>query len=139
MSFDDIHTQLSTLTISQLEDYQRAISEELFSRKYKEKLDEKENSAKVVPPIEGDTPLHRAARDGTADEIRGLLKNSADPNIKNIKNSEGDRPWRVAIKYSRPQEIFTLLRENVEDEPRAFGDSDSESGCSFDYFSSDEF
>lgn len=61
--------------------------------------------ANSLTDIQGNTILHYAAKNSSADIIRTLLSYGIDTNVKNVS---GDTPYTIAIRWKRP-EIAALL------------------------------
>lgn len=68
--------------------------------------------------IEGDSPLHVAAREGRTETVDALLADGADPNAKanpgvtgvpNLKADMGDTPLHVAAGKGRAAVVTALL------------------------------
>ena len=69
------------------------------------------NTPSIEPVRQNNSPLHDAVKNGDVDEVRKLLENGANPNVK---NGYGDTPLHEAV-LENSVEIVTLLMDNGAD------------------------
>lgn len=80
-----------------------------------------QTGGRIIPPLQGETPLHFAVRFGHNKLVRFMLRNpQLFRSYKNSKNSEGRTPLHLAAALGNAELVAILLKYNCDKDVKDF-------------------